>query len=180
MSITNPVIIPFSKSKNFLLLIGANSFVGIGCWLLFANPTFENQLLVNSWFTKTIGAASIVFFGFASYFLVRNLMANGPGLMIDDSGIINYSSASGIKIYWKDIQAIEVLTIKSQPIILFKVSNPQTYINRETNRFKRKMMALNYKWYGAPVSISANGLQISFQKLLQLVSDRLEVYTNNN
>lgn len=106
-------------------------------------------------------------------------MANGPGLVIDDLGIEDYSSAvTGPKIYWKDITAIEVLIIKSQPLILFKVSNPQIYIDGAKG-FKRKMMALNYKWYGTPLSISANGLRISFEELLKLVSERFEVYKGN-
>ncbi|WP_316812239.1 STM3941 family protein [Pedobacter heparinus] len=180
MMTINPVVIPFSKSKIFLLLIGANVFVGIGGWLLFGNPTFDNTLLDNPWFTKTTGLASLVFFGIAVYFLIGKLIAKSPGLVIDDVGIEDYSSAVTVpKIYWKDVEAIEVLTIKSQPLILFKVSNPQIYIDGAKG-FKRKMMALNYKWYGTPLCISANGLRVSFEELLQLVSERFEVYANIN
>lgn len=171
----NTIIISFSKKKTFIWLIGAIAFVGAGCWLLFGNPKFGNALLDNLWFTKTVGAASLVFFGFSAYFFIRNLMANGPGLIINDIGIDDYSSAVAVKIYWEDIEAIEAMQIQSQPIILVKVSNPQTYIDRAKG-FKRKMMAMNNKYYGTPVSISANGLQISFDELLQLISGRFETY----
>ncbi len=59
---------------------------------------------------------------------------------------------------------------------MFKVSNPQTYINGQSNWFKRKILELNYKWYGTPVGISANGLKISFEELLKLVTEKFEAY----
>lgn len=172
---SNTITIPLSKSKTFIWLIVANAFVATGCWLLFGNPKFNNALFDNPWFTKTVGTASLVFFGLGAYFFIRKLMANGPGLVINDIGIDDYSSAVAVKIYWEDIESIESKQIQSQPIILVKVSNPQTYIDRAKG-FNRKMMAMNYKYYGTPVSISANGLQISFDELLQLISARFETY----
>jgi len=177
MNTTTPILIPFSKGKTFIWLIGAIAFVAIGCWLLFGHIVFGNALFDNLWLIKTSGVVALLFFGIAIYFFIRNLMAKGAGLVIDDTGIEDFSTAaSADKIYWKDVKAIEVLTIKSQPLILFKVTNPQAYIDGQTNRFKRKMLALNYKWYGAPVGISANGLKISFEELLQLVTERFEAY----
>jgi hypothetical protein len=176
---TNAVTIPFSKGKTSLWLIGALVFVAAGCWLLFGNPNFDNALLDNQWLTKMTGTASLVFFGIAAYFFIRKLMASGPGLVIHDIGIEDYSSTVALKVYWKNIEAIETIQIQSQPIILLKVSNPQAYIDRAKG-FKRKMMALNYKWYGTPLSISANGLQISFDELLQLISGRFETYIKAN
>lgn len=177
MNTTNPIAIPFSKTKTILWLIGALAFVFIGCWLLFGHLVFSNTLLDSILFTKIIGIIALLFFGLSVYYFVRNLIAKGSGLIIDDTGIQDFSTAaSAVKIYWKDVVAIEVLTIKSQPLILFKVSNPQAYIDAQPNRFKRKMLAINYKWYGAPVGITANGLKISFEELLQLVNERFEAY----
>lgn len=104
-------------------------------------------------------------------------MAKGAALIIDDFGIEDFSSAIATKIYWKDIEAIETLTMHSQPVILFKVSNPQAYIE-EAKGLKRKMMEMNYKWYGTPVSISATGLLISYEELIQLVYAQFEAYTS--
>lgn len=174
---TNPITIPFSKRKTLVLLMGAIAFVAAGYWLLFGTVTFGNALLDNLLLIKITGLVSVIFFGIAIYFLIGNLRTQGPGLIIDDTGIEDYSSSlSTSKIYWKDIEAIEVMTIKSQIVILFKVSNPKTYIEAQRNKLKRKMLELNYKWYGTPVSSSANGLRISSVELLQLVSDRFEVY----
>ena len=84
MNNSNPISIPFSKGKNFLWFFGAILFVAISFWLLFGNPTFNTALLDNSWFTKTLGVVAFIFFGGSIYFIIRNLMAKGPGLIIDD------------------------------------------------------------------------------------------------
>ncbi|MBN8858033.1 MAG: hypothetical protein J0H29_06575 [Sphingobacteriales bacterium] len=167
--------IPFSKNKSALLMLAAIAFIAIGCWLIITPPQSGNDFFSNPVLLRVIGIIAVAFFGTAAYFIARNLTAKGPGLIIDNAGISDLSgAASAKKIFWKDIEAIEVLTIKSQRLIMFKVSNPQDYINGQSNRFKRKMLELNYKWYGAPVGISANGFKISFEELLQLVSDRFE------
>jgi hypothetical protein len=69
------------------------AFVTVGGWLLFGDPRFNNALLDNPWITRPVGAVTVVFFSFAVYFLVVTLMAKGPGLIIDDTGIEDYSSA---------------------------------------------------------------------------------------
>lgn len=177
MNETTSISIPFSKDKTLLWLLGAIVFVALGSWLLFDHPIFNNALLDNPWVTKTVGIITLLFFGISVYFFLLNLMAKGPGMVIDENGIKDFSSAASVdKIYWKDIESIEMLTIKSQPLILFKVRNPQTYIDQQTSRFKRKMLEINYKWYGAPIGISANGLRISFEELWQIVSVSFEMY----
>lgn len=174
---TNPIAIPFSKTKTILWLLSALAFVAASCWLLFGHPVFDNELLDNPLFTKTVGVAALLFFGLAIYYFVRNLMAKGPGLIIDDEGISDFSTAaSADKIYWKDVEEVLTVTIKSQPLILLKVSNPQEYIDAQQSKFKRKMLAINYKWYGAPVGITANGLQITHDELLELVIERFKTF----
>ena len=45
------------------------------------------------------------------------------------------------------------------------VNNPEQYISRQTNVIKRKAMQINFKRFGSPISISANGLQCKFEDL---------------
>jgi hypothetical protein len=56
---------------------------------------------------------------------------------------------------------------------MLQVKNPQHYIDRQTSLFKRKGMELNNKMYGMPLSITANGLKISFDNLLAILTDKL-------
>jgi len=100
-----------------------------------------------------------------------------PGIIIDKNGIIDYSSgiSSGL-IKWEDITHIYLMEVKSQKLIMLNVSNPDVYVQRQTNALKRKATALNYKIYGTPISISSNGLKCNTKKLHSLLKSNWEYY----
>ena len=100
---------------------------------------------------------------------------NKPGLIIDQTGLTdNSSGVSAGQILWSDIEDISVLEIHRQKIIMLQVRNPQDYIDKQTSGFKRKMMQMNYKMYGTPLSITSNGLKVSFDELLSTLKDKLK------
>ena len=166
-----PVEIPLRKRKLFILTCGIIAFIAIGCWFMVAPPQSGNDFFTNPVLLRVAGVAVVIFFGVAGYFMVRNLLSDKAGLIIDSTGISDLSgAASAEKIYWKDVEEIGVLTIRSQQLIMIRVSNPQEYISGQKSRFKRKLMELNYKWYGSPFGISGNNLEIPFGELLQLIT----------
>ena len=57
---------------------------------------------------------------------------------------------------------------------ILEVKNPQEYIGRQKSLLKRKGMELNYKMYGTPISIAANGLKMPFEELFTLVSVKFQ------
>ena len=57
---------------------------------------------------------------------------------------------------------------------ILEVKNPQEYIGRQKSLLKRKGMELNYKMYGTPISITANGLKMPFEELFTLVSVKFQ------
>jgi hypothetical protein len=100
---------------------------------------------------------------------------NKPGLIIDQTGLTdNSSGVSAGQVLWSDIEAISVIEIHRQKLIMLKVRNPQEYIDKQTSGFKRKMMQINFKLYGTPLSITSNGLKISFEELLSTLTDKLK------
>jgi hypothetical protein len=166
--------IALSKSKIVLMLSGALTFVAIGLWFVIAPPIIENSYWGNPTRIAIAGYSSIIFFGFCAFFLIRKLPDNKPGLIIDDTGLLDNSSGlSGGHILWADIENILVIKIHRQKLIMLQVKNPQHYIDRQTSLFKRKGMELNNKMYGMPLSITANGLKISFDNLLAILTDKL-------
>jgi hypothetical protein len=56
------------------------------------------------------------------------------------------------------------------------VKNPEDYIRRVTNPFKRKGIQINYKSYGSPIFISANSLQTNFDKLYDVLIEKMKEY----
>ncbi len=157
------------------MLLGALTFVAIGLWFVIAPPTIENSYWGNPTKIAIAGYASIIFFGLCTIFFIRKLPDNKPGLIIDDLGLVDNSSGlSGGHILWADIENISVIEIHRQKLIMLQVKNPQHYIERQTSLFKRKGMKLNNKIYGTPLSITANGLKISFDNLLTILTEKLQ------
>lgn len=167
--------IALSKKKIFLMLIGALGFVAIGLWFVISPPTISNSFWGNPSKIAIAGYASIIFFGLCAIVLIKKLPDNKPGLIIDQIGLTdNSSGVSAGQILWSDIEDISVIEIHRQKLIMLQVNNPQDYIDKQTSTFKRKMMQLNYKMYGTPLSITSNGLKISFDELLSTLTDKLK------
>ncbi len=167
--------IALSKKKIFLMLLGALAFVTIGLWFVISPPTISNSYWGNPTKIAITGYASILFFGLCAFVLIKKLPDKKPGLIIDQEGLTDNSSAvSAGQILWSDIEDISVTEIHRQKLIMLQVSNPEDYIDKQTNGFKRKMMQMNYKMYGTPLSITSNGLKVSFDELLLTLTDKLK------
>ena len=167
--------IALSKSKIVLMLLGALTFVAIGLWFVIAPPKIENAYWGDPTKIAIVGYASIIFFGLCAFICIRKLPDNKPGLIIDDIGLIdNSSGVSAGQILWSDIEDISVIEIHRQKLIMLQVINPQDYIDKQTSVFKRKVMQMNYKMYGSPLSITSNALKVTFDELMTLLADKLE------
>ena len=166
--------IPLSKGKIVLILIGAIVFVALGIWFVIKPQEISNGASVSSTIILIVGIAAILFFGLCALYALRKLPDTKPGLIIDESGLTdNSSGVSAGQILWADIDNLSVISIQRQKLIMIEVKNPQDYIDKQTSTFKRKMMTLNYKMYGTPLSITSNGLKISFDELLRVITDKL-------
>lgn len=165
--------IPLSKKKLMLLLVGSLVFVAAGIWFLLNPPKINNPFFGNPNFILIISIAAILFFGLMAFFIARKLPDNRPGLIIDQLGLIDNSSAlSPGQVLWSDIENISVIEINRQKLILLDVKNPQDYIDRQSNGFKKKLMQINFNSYGTPLSITANSLQIEFDELFRLLNEK--------
>lgn len=173
MATNRPITIPLSKGKLLLSTLGAFAFVVIGFWFVLAPPSrtgssLESTLLI------VLGLLSILFFGGIAILVIRKLFDSRPGLIIDEQSLTDNSGGlSAGQILWQDIEDFKVLQIQRQRLILVLVKNPQDYIDRQSNAWKRKLMAMNYQQYGTPISISTNGLKISFAELLETLEQQL-------
>ena len=169
------IVIPLSKLKMITGLLGAVMFVVLGIWFVFYPPNIENSYWVTPFKMKLAGYASMIFFGTCAVFIIRKLPSDKPGLIIDDTGLIDNSSGLHAgQILWSDIEKVSVIEIYGQRLIMLHAKNPQDYIDRQTSLFVRKGMELNNRLYGTPLSLTAKGLKISFDDLLALVSEKFE------
>lgn len=169
--------IPLSKNKIVWTFFGSLIFVGIGIWILIIPPSNKLGLFSNLTVIFVAGLASVLFFGLIALTVFRKFLDKKPGLIISAQGIIDNSSglSSGL-VPWADIQEIEIAKVMNQKFLMFIVSNPQHYLNKETNPLKRNAMKMNYKSYGSPISISSNALKTSFDDLHKLLIEKKDEY----
>jgi len=172
--------IALSKRKLVLMFIGSLIFVAAGFWFIKAPETFTQTIFKPSPTLITIiGYASIIFFGTCAVFIFRKLFDTKAGIIIDNEGI--HDNSSGLSagfIPWNDISNISTIEVSRQKLIMIEVSNPDDYINRQTNFIAKKASAINHKMYGSPISISAGSLKYKFDDLYYTLRKRWQQSTN--
>lgn len=157
------------------MLFASLIFVALGCWFIINPPVIENAYWGDPLKLKVIGYASVLFFGLCAALMISKLPGNKPGLIIDSNGFNDYSSAIAAgPILWSDIEKISVIKMRKQSLVMVYVKEPTAIIERQKSTIKRKIMQLNYNMYGTPISITANGLKISFDELFTLLTDSYE------
>ena len=125
------IIIPLSKAKIIISLIGTAVFVTLGILFILNPATFISPAHKNSIFIQIAGMAAVLFFGVCFLFVAKKLFNNEAGLIIDNDGITDNSNATSIGlIEWQDIVDIQVLEIASTKIIIPITDKPQKYIGK--------------------------------------------------
>lgn len=188
-----PIEIKLSKIKLVLLTLGALAFViaGVHLFLNAESIAFETQYRNSynrsNWIfrdpdlIRILGFSSFSFFGLAIPYAIKKLFNKGFGLIIDEKGIYDNSSAvSAGLILWQDIIDINFLQVQKIKFIQIKVSNPDYYIYRKKNRIFRFFMFLNKKLYGTPISISSTGLKCNFDELDESISIALKKFKKSS
>jgi hypothetical protein len=122
--------IPLSKGKLIKGLIGSIIFVLIGSWLLIYQPEIGNPIFDNPVVKYGASVASILFFGFGIIYFSIKITDKKPGIIIDDSGILDNSSAvSTGPIPWTDIERFSIVKVMKQEFLVIGVNNPEFYIS---------------------------------------------------
>lgn len=177
MKITDQIIIPKSKRKLVLLVLVSIVFVVLGIRIISSSHRVDNSFFDSIYFRGTIGVLSIGFFGVAGAILLYRLGDKRAGLIIDETGIIDNSSAVAAgHIPWRDMEAIKETNVWTEKFITVILKNPAHYVNNAQNKWKRKILQSNYKRNGSPVNISANGLSITHSELKALLQEKLSRY----
>lgn len=162
--------IDISKSKLVKLLLGCLAFVAICSWILIYQPEIGNPVFDNVIVKYGVMATGVLFFGLLAFFYIRKLGDNKAGIVIDDNGIFDNSSALAAGfIPWVDVKQVKTVEVSKQKLLMIIVNNPADYISRRKNIVGKKAMAFNERKYGSPVSITANALKCSTDELYILI-----------
>ncbi|CAD7804790.1 hypothetical protein CHRY9390_01274 [Chryseobacterium aquaeductus] len=180
-----PVVIPLSRMKMTLLFLGAVAIGVLGLILLIYEPESINHSNRFSWIMKPVprflaGFFCVMFSGFSAITMLFRLFNKKPGLIINEKGIYDNSTAVALGfISWKDITEVKKITVNHSSFILIVVRNPIDYLNKTTQWLKLRALKMNFRYYDTPICISAHSLQIKFDELYKLLVDNLDQSKRN-
>ncbi|MGH1385481.1 STM3941 family protein [Kordia sp.] len=171
-----PIEIPQSKKKIVFLILGSLVFVTLGFCFYF--EVIPNNGNFNETFIKIVGIASILFFGLTLLIGINRLIKTKPGLIINEKGIIDNSTATSVGfIPWKDITSINPIKVLSTSFLIVHVKNPESYISKGKNALIKKSLQYNLKNHGSPIAIGSTTLAMKLQKTEALIKEGLEKHT---
>jgi len=163
------IVVPLSKFKVGLVLLGSSAFVVLSVLLWPAIDLIPRRNVSYVWMASALGA-SAAFFGVCGLYALRKLFDTAPGLVIDDEGIVDNSSGiSAGRIPWSEIIGVHVKTVQRQRFLTIEVRDPQKYVQR-ASFLKRGFVSLNARYFGGPIQISASVLKINFDELHSMIS----------
>ena len=170
---TQSITIPLSKTKIILILLGAIAFVAGSIWLWAISGS---QSRYNPYYVRLIAVMGTGFSSICGVYGFVKLFDSRPGLIISPAGIDDHSSGvSAGHIPWNEIVGIDITTVSGQKFLTFLVEEPSKYVERG-NFIKRKLNAVNLRFYGSPIQILSNSLKIDFQELTELVDQYYNQY----
>ena len=168
-----------SKKKSILRLIASIAFVALGIWLLSEADNLTGWRAGNPIFTRAIGIASILFFGFGIFVAIKRLIKSEIALIIDPIGLnVNPKKSLTEFIKWDEILGFEEIKIQSTRIVIIGVKNPEAWLEKETSSIRKKMMQFNINNYNSPFNIAASGLDISSNELNEKLNSYFRKYKN--
>ena len=153
------VVIGRSRVKAVLAVLGCVVFVIASLAIL----------TVGSALSLVIGVLGLVTFGCFGLAWVVLGFRPGPGLIIDDEGFDDASSATAVgRVPWSDVALVGEWTAFSSRIVVVEVRHPETYLIR-ASWFGRLVARLNARLVGTPVTLSSVGLRTNHDALLEVL-----------
>lgn len=177
MSKNQHIEFKLSKSKIVLLFFGCLIFCILSILFILNPDKYTSWRHSSSTIVFIVGVLGVIFFGICLLYYARKIFDKTPGLIVNDKGI--YDNASGISagiIPWKDVVEISETTFVNQSFINIIVKNPDEYIKRQKNFFKRKLVQINYTSFGTVIAIPSVAINCDFNELKRILQQEFEKY----
>lgn len=160
-----------SKTKIFLIALGAFVFVVIGLVLLMSSIGLGGDLYLG-----IIGGISILFFGLALIYALKTIIAEKPAVIINDQGITDHSSLIGAGLVeWEDIANVNFVPFMGQSFLGIYTHDQDLIINR-TKGIQKLMNKLNKPLVKSQVNIVHQNLKCSEDELINQIQLYWEAY----
>ena len=120
-----------------------------------------------------VGVLTFAGFGIGWIFL---LLRAGPGLVVDDTGFDDDSSAVAVgRVLWADVTSVSQRGAFGSSFVVVNVRDPEVYLAR-LGRLARLAATANRSLVGSPVTVASGGLKTSFESLATLLREGFEQY----
>ncbi len=172
------IVIELSKTKLFVLLVIAVTFVALGLWAINLDSSMiETHKKYNSpFYVHIVGAASLLMGILAAFISLKKIFERAPGLVISDRGIIENSNIFSVgEILWKDVSGFQIVIVKKQKILYVLLKDPELYICR-CSPLKRALLRFSLKVSPSPIAISTNSLKVDFEEMNSMLKVEFEKY----
>ena len=158
--------IQLSKTKIVYAIFGSVIFVMIGLWLFQNLDKFPNY---NPLLLQIIFISTVIFFGLCCTYAIIKLFDKKPGLVINDSGIFDNSSAmrAGL-IKWENITNVYVSEIFKQQFLTIEVNNTEELLLNQSG-LRKLIMRWNKDFFNSPIQISSITLECSLEELYEII-----------
>lgn len=178
---SSKIEIPLSKGKMIFLILGCLLFVFLGVAMFLNAEGMQTRRINNPLIIRIISIIGVLFFGFICISVVKKIIKNESGFIINHLGIWDNSSGVSVgMIKWSDVIGIRKAKASGTNFILIDVNNPDFYINNIKGSIKKQAMKANMRKYNTPISISTAGLKISFKNLEELIEHEYKTNVNTN
>jgi len=179
MSSSDELKIGQHHTKSILLFLGCIAFV-VACWHMWNNSGQDSYSgKYNPLFLQCIAVVGSLFFGLTGISRFLALLKNTSGVILNEKGIVhNTTTGSGFLIEWQDIRSLTMRSVQSTKFILIHVKDENKYLAK-MNPLSRFIMKLNSRWYGTPISIATNSLELKAEEVLTLIREYKKKYRSN-
>lgn len=173
------VIISRKKYMGYYQLIIAVITLSFICWIALGKTVDDGGMLMikGSGRITALIIPGILFIISCYYAIAYFFQYRKPGLVIDSTGITDQSNYNALGLIpWSDIKGIEKRTLLRHDFLLIRLSDPEKYISRVKNPFRRKSLITSNRLLGTPLALSVRELSCSFSSLENSVKQAYEVY----
>jgi hypothetical protein len=169
-----------ASSKTKIAVIGASAlmFIVMGVWLLRLPPDYMRHWgpLGHPYVVKAAGAGGVLFFGCVGLFALVKIFDSAPGLVLDQRGLLDRSSAVPVGfVPWRDVAGIEQFDLVDQRFVVIMLKNPEKYVAK-SHPALRWIARINTRMCGSPVMLTPNALEVDFDQLYKMIEARLAQY----
>lgn len=161
-------VIHLNKGRQFLGLLVSVLFIGLGCALI-VDPYIFGDLPFSRSKLFAICITLIIIFVAVFIFIGYKLLTKQAGLIINDEGIADHTSALKLgQVKWDEISGFGVKKQIGIPFIVVYLKNPDEFIAKR-GKMSKSLIKKNAEEFGTPFAIGTTMLDIKLDELKGLL-----------